>query len=194
MPFVKTAVYEVILGLNEAIQKLKDSADPHALKRDLSAAEGRTSEDLLTLIREDCISLELRGETKEELISELVDILALRGKLEDRDTVLSDVLKREKTMSTGMQHGIALPHAKTEGVKDIAVAVGIKKEGVDFESLDGEKSRLFILVVSPRKTSGPHIRFLAAIGTVLNNEELRREVINARSKDRAAALLRSTRR
>jgi mannitol/fructose-specific phosphotransferase system IIA component (Ntr-type) len=93
-----------------------------------------------------------------------------------------------------MQHGIALPHAKTEGVKDIAVAVGIKKEGVDFESLDGEKSRLFILVVSPKKTSGPHIRFLAAIGAVLDNEELRREVINVRSKDRAAALLRSIRR
>jgi fructose-specific phosphotransferase system IIA component len=191
MPFVKTAVYEVILRLNESIQKLKDSADPQALKRDLSDAHGRTSEDLLTLIREDCISLALRGETKEDIISELVDILAARGRLEDRDMVLSDVLQREKTMSTGMQHGIALPHAKTEGVKDIAVAVGIKKEGMDFESLDGEKSRLFILVVSPKKTSGPHVRFLAAIGVVLNNEGIRRELIEASSGERAAALLRS---
>jgi mannitol/fructose-specific phosphotransferase system IIA component (Ntr-type) len=73
----------------------------------------------------------------------------------------------------------------------MAVAVGIKREGIDFDSLDGEKSRIFILVVSPRKTSGPHIQFLAAIGAVLNNEEVRRELISTDSKDRAAALLRS---
>jgi fructose-specific phosphotransferase system IIA component len=191
MPFVKTAVYEVILGLNESIQKLKDSADPQAMKRDLSNAGGRTSEELLSLIRPDCISLKLRGETKEELIAELVDILAAGGALEDRDTALADVLTREKTMSTGMQHGIALPHGKTEGVKDMAVAVGIKREGIDFDSLDGEKSRIFILVASPKKTSGPHIQFLAAISAVLNNEELRRELIAADSRDRVAALLRN---
>jgi fructose-specific phosphotransferase system IIA component len=191
LPFVKTAVYEVILGLSDAIQKLKDSADPQAMKRELADLEGRSREDLLSLIEPECISLKLRGDTKEGVITELVDILAARGRLEDRDMVLSDVLQREKTMSTGMQHGIALPHAKTDGVKDLAVAVGIKKEGIDFESLDGEKSRVFILVVSPRKTSGPHIQFLAAIGAVLNNEEVRRDLIAAESKDKAAALLRN---
>jgi Kef-type K+ transport system membrane component KefB/mannitol/fructose-specific phosphotransferase system IIA component (Ntr-type) len=191
LPFVKTAVYEVILGLSDAIQKLKDSADPQAMKRELADLEGRSREDLLSLIEPECISLKLRENAKEGLITELVDILAERDRLEDRDMVLSDVLQREKTMSTGMQHGIALPHAKTDGVKDLAVAVGITKEGIDFESLDGEKSRIFILVVSPRKTSGPHIQFLAAVGAVLNNEEVRRELIAASSPDEAAALLRN---
>jgi fructose-specific phosphotransferase system IIA component len=189
MPFVKTAVYEVILALNETIQQLKASADPKAMKRELAGLGGRTSEQILSLVHPDCISLNLKGETKEAVLTELVDILAHRGKLDDRDLVLADIFQREKTMSTGMQHGIALPHAKTDGVQDIAVAVGIKKEGIDFESLDGEKSRLFIMVVSPRKTSGPHIQFLAAIGGVLKDDVVREEVIAADDRELAATLL-----
>jgi mannitol/fructose-specific phosphotransferase system IIA component (Ntr-type) len=107
----------------------------------------------------------------------------------DRDEALKDVFLRERTMSTGMQHGIALPHAKTDGIADIAVAVGIKREGIDFESMDGEKSRLFILVVSPRKTSGPHIQFLSAIGAVLKDDALREEVVNTSDKEGLVKLL-----
>ncbi|MDR3337453.1 MAG: cation:proton antiporter [Treponema sp.] len=189
MPFVKTSVYEVILRLNDAVQKLKDSSDPGAMKREIAGLEGRTSEQILALIQSQCITLNLKGETKEEVITELIDLLNNQGKLEDRDLALADVFQREKTMSTGMQYGIALPHAKTDGVKDIFVAVGIKKEGIDFESLDGEKSRLFILVVSPRKTSGPHVQFLAAIGTVLKDDITREAVINANDVEHAAILL-----
>ncbi|MDR1863336.1 MAG: cation:proton antiporter [Treponema sp.] len=194
MPFVKTAVYEVILALNESIQKLKDSADPEAMKKELAGIGGRRDEGILSLVRPDCVCLDLKGGTKDEIIVELVDILAGRKKLEDRDQVLADVLQREKNMSTGMQHGIALPHAKTDGVKDIAVAVGVKKAGVDFESLDGEKSRLFIMVVSPRKTTGPHIQFLAAAGGVLKDENIREAIIAADSRELAASLMRQGRK
>jgi Kef-type K+ transport system membrane component KefB/mannitol/fructose-specific phosphotransferase system IIA component (Ntr-type) len=190
MPFVKTAVYEVILGLNDSIGKLKASADPQAMKRELADLEGRSPEDILSLITPECITLSLKGETKEGVITELVDLLAARGRLDHRDLVLADVLRRERAMSTGMQHGIALPHAKTEGVGDLAVAVGIKRAGIDFESLDGGKSRLFILVVSPRKTSGPHVQFLAAVGAVLQDDGVREAVIGAGSETEAAGLLR----
>ena len=189
MPFVKTAIYEVIVGLHDSIQKLKDSSDPQTMKKDLLDKDGRTSSDLLSAICPECCSVSLKGETKEEIITELVDILAGRGRLLDREMVLRDVFEREKTMSTGMEHGIALPHAKTDGIDDLTVAVGIKKEGVDFGSLDGEKSRLFILVVSPRKSSGPHVQFLAAIGTVLNDDVIRNKVIDAASSEEAVRLL-----
>ncbi|MDR2758867.1 MAG: cation:proton antiporter [Spirochaetaceae bacterium] len=189
MPFIKTAVYEVILGLHDTIQKLKSSSDPRAMKQEISSLEGRTREDVLSLIDPGCILLDLKGNTKGEIITEMVDLLDRRGKLLNRDEALGDVLQREKTMSTGMEHGIALPHGKSEAVADMCVAVGIKKEGVDFESLDGEKSRLFIMVVSPKKISGPHIQFLAAIGAVLKDETLREQVINADFKEDAAFLL-----
>ncbi|MDR3248816.1 MAG: cation:proton antiporter, partial [Treponema sp.] len=191
MSFVKTAVYEAILRLSDTIQKLKDAADPKALQKDLmNNGQGRTTQELLDLITGECTVVDLRGSNKEEVLTELVDILAVHGKLEDRDLALHDIFEREKSMSTGMQHGIALPHAKTEGVKDICVAVGIKKSGIEFESMDGEKSRLFIMVVSPKKTSGPHIQFLAAIGTVLKDDAIREQVINAGSRELVVNLLR----
>jgi fructose-specific phosphotransferase system IIA component len=189
MPFVKTAVYEVIVRLNDSIQKLKDSSDPHQMRKELLDGDGRTSANLLSLITPQCISIDLKGETKEEIVTELVEILSAQNKLLNKEASLKDVLDREKIMSTGMQHGIALPHAKTDGVSDLAVAVGIKKGGVDFESADGEKSRIFILLLSPKKTSGPHIQFLAAIGTVLKDDDVRKELIEAQSKERVVMLL-----
>jgi fructose-specific phosphotransferase system IIA component len=189
MPLVKTAMYEVILGLYDAVEKLKSSSDPKVMKQEISNLEGRTREEVLSLIEPPCIIPDLKSTTKEGIITELVDLLNLQGKILNRDEALRDVWERERTMSTGMEHGIALPHGKSEAVTDICVAVGIKKEGVDFESLDNEKSRLFILVLSPKKTSGPHIQFLAAIGSVLKDEAFREEVIDAGSKEDIALLL-----
>jgi fructose-specific phosphotransferase system IIA component len=190
MPLVKTAVYEVMLRLTETMQKLKAAADPASMRKELLEGRGRTTQEILSLISGECTVMNLRGNTKEQVLTEMVDILAVHGKLEDRDLVLHDIFEREKSMSTGMQHGIALPHAKSEGVKDICVAVGVKKKGVEFDSMDGEKSRLFIMVVSPKKVSGPHIQFLAAVGTVLNDETVREQVINAGSRELAVNLLR----
>jgi fructose-specific phosphotransferase system IIA component len=193
LPFVKTAVYEVILSLNESLAKLGESSDPKKLKRELAGMEGRARDGALSLITEDAIITSLAGNTKEEIIAELVDLLDRNGKLADRNTVLEDVLRREKTMSTGMEHGIALPHAKTGGVNDIAVAVGIKKDGVDFDALDGEKSRLFVLTVSPKKTSGPHVQFLSAVAALLQDGETREAMTSAVSRDEVMFLLRKGR-
>jgi Kef-type K+ transport system membrane component KefB/mannitol/fructose-specific phosphotransferase system IIA component (Ntr-type) len=189
MPFVKTAVYEVILGLGDAVEKLKQSSDPLSMKKELAGMNGRAGGDILALVKSECIALDLKGASKEEVLTELVDFLDSRGKLDNRDLVLQDIFRREKTMSTGMQHGIALPHAKSDGVSEICAVVGVKKEGIDFDSLDGEKSRLFIMVISPRKDTGPHVQFLAAIGTVLRDEIIREEVINAPDAEYAATLL-----
>ncbi|GAB1481984.1 cation:proton antiporter [Treponema sp.] len=191
MPFVKTAVYEVLLMLQDSIERLRSSSDPVALRKELSTMEGRTDRDLLKLIEVERIAIDLKGENKEEIIHELVHLLERSGKVIDHKLVIEDVLQRENTMSTGMQHGIALPHAKSEGVSELCVAVGIKKTGIDFESIDGEKARLFIMIVSPKKSSGPHIQFLAAIAAVLKDADMRDRVINAESREEAALFLKA---
>jgi fructose-specific phosphotransferase system IIA component len=191
MPFVKTAVYEVILRLSDLIEKLKKSSDPHLMKKELSGLDG-AREDVLSLVSGECICLDLKGQNKKEVITELIDLLAAHGRLLDRDAALEAVFERERSISTGMENGIALPHGKTDGVDDIQVAVGIKKEGVDFGSLDGKKSSLFILVVSPKKHTGPHLQFLAAVGALLRDGAVREEVINAQTREEAAALLSRT--
>ncbi|MDR2576420.1 MAG: cation:proton antiporter [Treponema sp.] len=190
VPFVKTLVYEVIVELHDSIRKLKDSSDPKAMKKELLNKDGRTNEELLALVCPECTSVELKGRTKHEIIAELVDLLAVRNKLLDRDLVLADVLARESTMSTGMAHGIALPHGKTEGVEEMVVAVGVKKAGIDFESADGEKSRLFIMVASPKKYTGPHLQFLAAIGSVLEDTATCEAAINSATPEEAVRILR----
>jgi mannitol/fructose-specific phosphotransferase system IIA component (Ntr-type) len=101
------------------------------------------------------------------------------------------MLEREKTMSTGMAHGITLPHAKIESVDEMAVAVGVKKAGIEFESVDGDKSKLFIMVASSKKYTGPHLQFLAAIGSVLEDTATCEAVINSASPEEAAGLLRN---
>jgi len=179
MPFVKNEVYEVILELSHNIEKLKTSSNPAEMKKDLFDTDARTTKNILALFDSHYIKLDMKGETKEEIITELVDILAEKGNLLDRDLILSDVLEREKTMSTGMEHGIALPHAKTDGIDHNAVVVGIKKEGVNFESMDGLPSRIFVLIVSPKKDSGLYMQFLAAVGSILRDESERIQIINA---------------
>jgi mannitol/fructose-specific phosphotransferase system IIA component (Ntr-type) len=105
--------------------------------------------------------------------------------------VLQDVLGREKIMSTGMQHGIAIPHGKTDGIKTMSIAIGIKKGGMDFASLDGVPSRIFIMVVSPKKTSGPHLQFLAAISSILKNQEVSDSIISAASPEEIEKILKN---
>jgi len=190
MPFVKNEIYEVILELSHTIEKLKTSADPAKLKKDLLDSDARTTKDILALIAPEHIILELKGETKEEIITELIDVLVVKDELINREQVLADVFEREKTMSTGMEHGIAIPHAKTDGISYNAVVVGIKKEGVNFDSMDGQPSRIFILIVSPKKASGLHMQFIAAVGSILRDEALREQVINAETVQDAADLLR----
>jgi mannitol/fructose-specific phosphotransferase system IIA component (Ntr-type) len=190
MHFVKTAIYEVIMELHEAIRKLKNSSNPQAMKKDLLESDGKAHHGLLSYIRPECVSISLKGETKKEIIGELVDMLAAQGRLLDRDMVWRDVFEREEIISTGLDHGVAMPSAKSDGVTDLVVAMGIKKEGVDFGSMDGIKSRLFILEVSPKKISEPYIQFLAAIGSVLADKDLCEEIINAPSPEKAVELLR----
>jgi len=190
MVFVKTTLYEVIVQLYESFGELKESSNPQAMKKELLNLDGRTDEKLLSYIRPECIRLKLSGETKEEIITELVDILAAQGRILHRDLVLHDVFEREKAMGTGMENGIALPHAKTDGVDDLEVAIGIKREGIDFGAMDGKKSRIFILIISPKKDSGPHLQFLACISSILIDPQVRVALINIASPEKAVELLR----
>jgi len=189
MPFVKNEVYEVILDLYHNIERLKISASPMQMKRELFDTEARTTKNILALIDPECFVMELKGTSKGQIICELVDLLDAKGKLTDKDLVLADVLEREKTMSTGMDHGIALPHGKTDGIAETAVAIGVKKEGADFGSMDGQPSHLFVLIVSPKKDCGLYVQFLAAVGAILRDKNLRDSIIYASSPQEAVELI-----
>jgi PTS system nitrogen regulatory IIA component len=135
------------------------------------------------------VSLDLKSDTKEAIITELIDLLDQAGKLPDRDAALTAVQEREKKMSTGMQHGIAIPHGKTGTVDNVVAAVGVKRSGMDFDSIDKIPATIFILTVSPKDRSGPHIRFLAEISRLLDNNGVRDRIVNAGTEEEIIAIL-----
>ncbi len=126
---------------------------------------------------------ELSSDSKLQLIEELMDLMDQSGCLVDREIALQDVLAREGYLSTGLENGLAIPHAKTDGVKQLEIAFGVKKEGIDFESLDGKPANLIFLVLSPRDTSGPHIQALAFISRNLKEKHLREALLQASDRD-----------
>ena len=131
----------------------------------------------------------LKGEDKRSILEELVDVLEVGDKITDREKVLEAVLQREEIMSTGIGHGIAIPHGKSEYVKELGGVLGIKGEGVEFDSLDGQKAFIFFLLVSPMDVSGPHIKALARISRLLKGEEFRQRLIECPDNETAIRIL-----
>ncbi len=125
----------------------------------------------------------LQGQTKNEIIEELLDLICSTGKVSDRESALQALLERERKMSTGMEHGVAIPHGKTETVDELLVALGTHETGVEFEALDGELSRIFIMTLSPKDRSGPHIQFLAEISRILRSESVREMLLAATTSE-----------
>ncbi|WP_157146664.1 PTS fructose transporter subunit IIABC [Brachyspira pilosicoli] len=142
--------------------------------------------DVITL---DCINIDLKGQTKSEIIDEMVDILYNNGKLNDREEYKKEILKREAQSSTGMEEGIAIPHGKTDAVKIPTVAIGISKKGVDYESLDGKPSHLFFMIAAPANSNNSHIELLSKITTLLLEDDIREALINSKSKEEVLDIL-----
>jgi PTS system nitrogen regulatory IIA component len=135
--------------------------------------------NLKTVLTKDTITLHLKGASKDEVINELLDILVAAGKIQDRKAAYNAVMDREQKMSTGMRHGIAIPHGKSAIVKDLVACIGISDAPVDFDSLDGEPCRIFIMTLSPLEKTGPHLQFLAEISLLFKSEEKRAEILKA---------------
>jgi PTS system nitrogen regulatory IIA component len=139
--------------------------------------------NLKTVLTKDTITLHLKGSTKTEIINELLDILVAADKVQDRAAAYAAIMDREQKMSTGMKHGIAIPHGKSATIKDLVACIGISDTPVDFDSLDHEPCRIFIMTLSPLEKTGPHLQFLAEISLLFKSAEKRGEILKASSPE-----------
>jgi len=137
------------------------------------------------------VAVDLHGGNKQEIIRELMLLMVSSGRVRSSDLegVIDAIVKRELRMSTGMQDGIAIPHAKSKAVKSLAAVLGIKKNGIDFDSIDGKPSTIFIATLSPEENPIPHVQFLAEISKRLRSANFRTNLINSNSDEELLANL-----
>jgi PTS system nitrogen regulatory IIA component len=145
--------------------------------------------NLKSVLSKETISLHLKGTNKEEIINELLDILVTAGKVEDKEAAFEAIMDRERRMSTGMKHGIAIPHGKCGTLSDLVACIGVSDNPVDFDSLDGELCRIFIMTLSPLEKTGPHLQFLAEVSLLFKSSEKRSEILKAESPDEIIRIL-----
>src|SRR5512140_660449 len=131
---------------------------------------------LSEILKPENIKVSLQARSKTEAITELVDVLAANGELQEKGKVLDAVLEREATRTTGIGNGLAIPHGKCAGVDHLVVAIGKPETPIDFESIDGRPVNLIVLLASPPDQTGPHIQALARISRLMNVEAFRAAV------------------
>lgn len=137
--------------------------------------------NLKKVLSPETVWVDLKADTKQGIIEEMIDRLVAAGKVKDREAVLRTVLEREAKMSTGMQNGVAIPHGKTDAVKSLVAAVGLQKSGVNFDSMDGSPCKIFIMTLSPIKRTGPHMQFLAEVSRLISQPAEREKLLASRT-------------
>lgn len=127
------------------------------------------------------VKFNLSAVSKDEVIDELIDILAKDGKITDREEFKKAVLKREEEFSTGIGMGIAIPHGKSSTVREASIVFGKSNKGIDYESMDDMPAHLFFMIAVPEESSDLHLRALSEISRKLMHSEVRQNLLNAKS-------------
>lgn len=153
---------------------------------------GRARRPLLGFLQEEDIQVGMEAEDKWEAISQLVRLLRQRKGLDSRaeGRILERVVERELSMTTGIGHGLAIPHGLVEEGEGILGAMGIFPEGVDFESLDGRPAHVVLLTAVPRNRMDEHLQALAEFSRVFGRRPLIPQLVEARTPGEAFEVLR----
>ena len=146
---------------------------------------------LLEYMSEDRIILDLKSKEKEEVFEEMAPLCVAENIIdaEELEEYIEGLKEREKLTATGMQDGIAVPHAKSPSVHKIALALGISKEGINFESMDGEPSKYIFMIAAPKGTKQEHLDLLAMISELSYSEEVLEKLGKAQTKSEAIEIL-----
>lgn len=138
------------------------------------------------------VKLDFTAPDKASAIRALVDFSIERGTIpaDRRQKVIDALEAREKIATTGLDNGVALPHATVDVLDEPAVAVALSRAGVPFESTDGKPSRILILLVIPRRGIQKHVRTLAAIARLVESPAMRESLTSATTAEQVLEIIR----
>ncbi|ACZ01092.1 PTS sugar transporter subunit IIA [Streptobacillus moniliformis] len=134
------------------------------------------------IIKEENICIDLKSKTKKEILKELISLVKT-GEILDEEKLYNDLVAREDAGSTALEHGLAIPHVRSNHIKHFSIGLGISQEGVDFESLDNEKTKLFLFIATPTKYNNWHLEALAKIAKIFYSKTNVNVVSNCKSKE-----------
>ena len=144
---------------------------------------------LETMISENTVKLDISDVDKWTVIEQLVDLIVESGTGYDREDILAAVIERERQGSTGIENGIAVPHARSNGVSEFACAVGVSRRGIDFDSADQKPCHLIFLIVAPHQESTKYLKALSAVAYIGNNEDRTARLVAADSPEEVISIL-----
>ncbi|MEH7403534.1 MULTISPECIES: PTS fructose transporter subunit IIABC [Bacillaceae] len=141
------------------------------------------------LLKIDTVLIDLNSSSKMSVIDELIQVLDQAGKLNDQQQFKEAILTRESQSTTGIGEGIAIPHAKTAAVKTPAIAFGRSKDGIDYESLDGQPAHLFFMIAASEGANNAHLETLSRLSSLLMDEEFRGSLLSAKDANEIIQLI-----
>lgn len=141
------------------------------------------------LLKRDSILLNAAPANKADAINTLGDLMDKSGNLSNKDEYLKAVFAREESGSTGLGEGIATPHAKSSGVREAGLAAMVVPNGVDFDALDGQPSRLFFMIAAPEGAADTHVEVLSQLATMIIDPDFKEALISAPTVERFLALI-----
>lgn len=130
---------------------------------------------------EGLITFDLKSETKNDVIEELVELASKSKLITDKELLLKDIVTRENLVTTGVGYGVAFPHAKTKATRGIVIAFGRSEQGVDFEAMDKKPVNLFFLIAAPEDAIGAHLKVMAHLSYIMKSEVNRQKLMEVKS-------------
>lgn len=198
--FIHTLFYEALAELQRIIRHLQTLTDRRAIGKRIfeetareGKVNGREKARLARLFTPNGVECSLQGGTKVQVLEELADLFVATGQApgDRRGEILRILLDREKDLSTGMASGIAYPHGRTGLVRRMVTVAGIRKEGVEFGSLDGQPARIFIATLVPADQPEPYLKMMAVLTRFLSQPENRERLLSCQSNRELFEILRN---
>lgn len=148
---------------------------------------------MMDFLDEGAITCGLKSKDKTAVVQELVELLVEAGSVKEKDcSRLTQILmEREALGSTGIGHGVAIPHGKSNCVSTLISAFGVSREGMAFDALDGGDVYIFFLLIAPENSAGPHLKALARISRLLKDKHFRQSLLKAKDAPSLIKLIRN---
>jgi PTS system nitrogen regulatory IIA component len=145
---------------------------------------------IVDILHADCIIPELHSQNKEEVLEELTTaLLKYKGNL-NKEALVEVLLERERLGSTGIGDGIAIPFGKIRDLDELILLFGRSARGVEFDSMDGQLTHLFFLLIAPENSAGVHLRALAKISKLLKSAHFRQRLMESGTREEIFQVIR----